>query len=403
MAVAAVALMATAGLGFSTATPAGASSSPYAVVTGQCGATYSSSGGHRYTSSVMVDVYNLPSSAQGGNAHSPRAYALIAPFGVNLNNGSQVDINVTGSSGTGSNNNGQLTRFSVGVFYRTPTNSVAELPTQTVDAPARSTCGKTGTSFIGSPPGSVSAPVVGMAVTPKDNGYWEVTADAHVYSFGAAAAIAAPGSHQFTLFPNHPIVGMAATADGRGYWLVASDGGVFTFGDAHFYGSTGAMHLNQPIVGMAATPDGGGYWLVASDGGVFTFGDAHFYGSMGGVRLNQPVVGMAADDATGGYWMVASDGGVFSFDAPFHGSTGNIRLNQPIVGMEAAANGSGYRFVASDGGVFCFNLPFSGSTGNIRLNRPVTAMAASGPGGYWLAAQDGGIFSFASPFYGSTG
>jgi ribosomal protein L24E len=72
---------------------------------------------------------------------------------------------------------------------------------------------------------------------------------------------------------------MAATPDGHGYWLVAADGGIFTFGDAHFYGSTGGIHLNQPIVGMAATPDGHGYWLVAADGGIFTFGDAHFYGS----------------------------------------------------------------------------------------------------------------------------
>ena len=74
---------------------------------------------------------------------------------------------------------------------------------------------------------------------------------------------------------------MAATPDGHGYWLVASDGGIFTFGDAHFYGSTGDIHLNKPIVGMAATPDGKGYWLVASDGGIFTFGDADFYGSTG--------------------------------------------------------------------------------------------------------------------------
>jgi hypothetical protein len=401
--MAAVALMATAGLGLSTATPVGASASPYAVDTGECAATYSAAGGHRYTSEVIVDVYDLPSSAQGGDAHSPRAYAVVAPAGVSLADGSRVDLALSGSSGTGSHANDHLTRLTVGVFYRTPTNALAELPLQSVAAPSRSSCGKAGSSYVGSPPGTVSAPVVGMAVTPRGNGYWEVTADAHVYSFGGAAAIAAPGSGIFTVFPNRPIVGMAATPDGRGYWLVGADGGVFTFGDAHFYGSLGATHLNQPIVGMAATPDGAGYWLVASDGGVFTFGDARFYGSMGGVRLNRPVMGMAVDAATGGYWMVASDGGVFSFNAPFHGSTGSIRLNQPIVGMEAAANGSGYRFVASDGGVFCFNLPFAGSTGSIRLNKPVTGMAASGASGYWLTAQDGGVFSFATPFYGSTG
>ena len=72
-----------------------------------------------------------------------------------------------------------------------------------------------------------------------------------------------------------------STPDGTGYWLVASDGGIFSYGDAHFYGSTGDIHLNKPVVGMAATPDGRGYWLVAADGGMFSYGDAHFYGSTG--------------------------------------------------------------------------------------------------------------------------
>ena len=76
---------------------------------------------------------------------------------------------------------------------------------------------------------------------------------------------------------------------------MASDGGIFSFGDAHFYGSTGSLHLNKPVVGMAATPDGGGYWLVATDGGIFNYGDASFYGSTGSLRLNKPVIAMAAD------------------------------------------------------------------------------------------------------------
>ena len=86
---------------------------------------------------------------------------------------------------------------------------------------------------------------------------------------------------------------MKATPDGKGYWMVSSDGGVFTFGDAGFYGSTGGLALNRPIVGMAPTPDGRGYWLVASDGGIFAFGDAGFYGSTGAIDLNRPIVGMA--------------------------------------------------------------------------------------------------------------
>ena len=50
---------------------------------------------------------------------------------------------------------------------------------------------------------------------------------------------------------NNPIVGMAQTGDNGGYWLVASDGGIFNYGDAPFFGSTGGIVLNKPIVGMA--------------------------------------------------------------------------------------------------------------------------------------------------------
>ena len=82
--------------------------------------------------------------------------------------------------------------------------------------------------------------------------------------------------------------------------MVASDGGIFSFGDAHFYGSTGWLHLNRPIVGMAATPDGRGYWMVASDGGIFSFGDARFYGSTGSLQLDSPIVAMTSSLRRGG-------------------------------------------------------------------------------------------------------
>jgi hypothetical protein len=74
---------------------------------------------------------------------------------------------------------------------------------------------------------------------------------------------------------NQPIVGMAATPDGGGYWMVSADGGIFSFGDARFHGSNGGLWLAHPIVGMAATPDGGGYWELGQAGAIFSFGDAH--------------------------------------------------------------------------------------------------------------------------------
>ena len=79
-----------------------------------------------------------------------------------------------------------------------------------------------------------------------------------------------------------------------GYWLVSADGAVFSFGTAKFYGSVGGVKLAKPIVGMAASSDGKGYRLVSSDGGVFVFGDARFAGSVGNVKLSTQVVGLAA-------------------------------------------------------------------------------------------------------------
>jgi hypothetical protein len=233
-------------------------------------------------------------------------------------------------------------------------------------------------------------------------GYWEVGSDGGIFSFGTAHFFGSTGGMHL----NAPIVGIASTQDGGGYWLVAKDGGVFAFGDAHFYGSTGGMHLNAPIVGIASTQDGGGYWLVAKDGGVFAFGDAHFYGSMGGGLLNKPIVGIASNSSTGGYWEVASDGGIFAFGAPFLGSAGSLRLAAPVVGMTSLGSGGGYWEVASDGGVFAQgDALLLGSMGGQVLNRPIEGMAATpSNAGYRMVASDGGIFAFGdAEFDGSMG
>ena len=40
--------------------------------------------------------------------------------------------------------------------------------------------------------------------------------------------------------------GMAPQQNGGGYWLVSSNGGVFSYGDASFQGSMGGLGLNAP-------------------------------------------------------------------------------------------------------------------------------------------------------------
>jgi hypothetical protein len=239
----------------------------------------------------------------------------------------------------------------------------------------------------------------GEVISSTANGYWFVTADGKVASFGDAKNFGG-----LTKNPNAFIVSIEPTPDMKGYWLVALDGGIFSFGDAKFYGSTGAIKLNKPIVGMASTDTGNGYWLVASDGGIFAFGDARFYGSTGAIKLNKPIVGMSATPTGDGYWMVASDGGIFAFgDAAFLGSAGGIKLNKPIVGMDRTTTGKGYWMVANDGGIFAYgDAPFYGSTGAMHLNRPIIGMSATPTSkGYWFVAADAGLFAFGDgPFYG---
>ena len=221
---------------------------------------------------------------------------------------------------------------------------------------------------------TLNKPIVGIAQTGDDGGYWLAASDGGIFNFGDAGFFGSAGGLKL----NKPVVGIAPTSDGGGYWLVATDGGIFDYGDAPFYGSTGSMTLNAPIVGMAATPDGGGYWLVASDGGIFAYGDAQFYGSTGSLHLNKPIVGMAATPDGGGYWLVASDGGIFAYgDAQFYGSTGNIHLAQPIVGMAAMPDGGGYWFSAADGGLFNYGTaPFFGASAGANIG--VVGMATDG-------------------------
>ena len=55
---------------------------------------------------------------------------------------------------------------------------------------------------------------------------------------------------------NAPIVGMASTPKGDGYWLVAADGGIFSFGAARYLGGTGGMQPEPADRGHGADAEG---------------------------------------------------------------------------------------------------------------------------------------------------
>ena len=265
------------------------------------------------------------------------------------------------------------------------------------------------------PPAKPRSPIVAMAATPGGNGYWEVSSDGGVFSFGSAVfhgSLPSKGIH-----PSAPIVDIVSTPSGSGYWLIGSDGGVFSFGNAVFHGSlpSRGIHSSAPIVGMAATPRGNGYHMVSSDGGVFSFGDAGFHGSLAsvGVSSHSPIVGIASTVCGCGYWLVSSDGGIFSFFGlgPFSfflGSLPSLHIHprSPIIGIAAGPGGLGYWLVGSDGGIFSFgDAGFHGSLPALGVHptAPITGITRNpAGGGYWLVGSDGGIFSFGDAgFHGS--
>jgi len=91
---------------------------------------------------------------------------------------------------------------------------------------------------------------VGLAMA-EDGGYWIATRAGQVLTSGQASTEPTVGSYgSVTTGLEAPIVAIATTPDNQGYYLVEADGGVLTFGDAAVLGST-AQKVTSPIVGVA--------------------------------------------------------------------------------------------------------------------------------------------------------
>ena len=195
-----------------------------------------------------------------------------------------------------------------------------------------------------------------------------------------AAALAVAVIAGLPLAPTAQAADRPGPVAGGGYWMVSSDGGIFSFGSARFFGSTGNVKLNQPIVGMAATPSGQGYWLVASDGGIFAFGEAGFFGSAGGIILARPITAMAASPSGEGYWFTASDGGVFAFgDARFFGAAAarSGSDSRTVTAMVPSPDGAGYWQASTAGELLAFGSAVDlGGLGQAP-NRPIIGMSAA--------------------------
>jgi hypothetical protein len=304
-----------------------------------------------------------------------------------LTNGTAYKFSVAATNAAGT---GAASAKSAAVTPKAPTSS-SSTSTTTTSTTTRTTSTTT-----------TMAPPVNVVAANARSGYWMVSADGRVYSFGDALHHGEPR----TQLGNATAADLEPTNSGNGYWVLDDTGRVFPYGDARWFGNANPTRLvaGERATSLSRTLSGNGYWVFTNRGRVLTFGDAVSYGDVAAAPLNGPVLDSIVTPSGKGYYMVASDGGIFAFgDAKFHGSMGATLLNAPVQSLVPDDDGEGYWLVASDGGIFAFKAPFRGSLGGQRLNRPVSGMVPFGDG-YLMVGEDGGIFNFSDrPFLGSLG
>ena len=231
------------------------------------------------------------------------------------------------------------------------------------------------------PPGVPTKQIVGFAQTPGDLGYYILTKDGGVYTFGNAQFFGSLYNIPASAIPNRVPVAFGITPPGNGYYIVTQDGAVYTFGNAQFQGSIynipASAIPNRVPVALGITPSNNGYYIVTQDGAVYTFGTAQFQGSIYNIP-NAPVKTTVAFSLTpngNGYYLITQNGAVYTFGtAQFQGSMYNIS-NPPVrtpVAFQLTSNGKGYYIITQDGGVYTFgNAMFLGSITGLNVT-PVT-------------------------------
>lgn len=234
-------------------------------------------------------------------------------------------------------------------------------------------------------------PVVSIVPAKGYDGYWLVAKDGAVYGFGGAPyegslpglGIAPAGSKSRDRL-TAPIVAAAPSADGKGFFMVSSNGGVFTFGDAHYEGScASAGGCSAPVT--AIVPDGSaGYWLLLSDCQTLAMGgipnlpslDCQRYAEAHGLKA----VAAARTPSGDGYWLLLSNGAVFPEGDAKHLGTWQpprppVKSGRRAVAVVAYKAGTGVWVVFSDGAVDAYGA--APKLGGIPSATPASPIVAS--------------------------
>lgn len=241
------------------------------------------------------------------------------------------------------------------------------------------------------------AAVVGAAAGSA-GGYWVALAGGAVVSAGTAPPLEAttPGTTQTGSAQDGSDQTTAIAADpvAPGYWLLSRNGRIRTFGAARSFGSR-SLH---GAVAIASAPDGDGYWVATDLGHVFAFGRAPWAGSAADRTLDSPVVEIIPTTNGRGYWLVTRRGQVLAFGgatAPAQEPTAPPGTS--VIGMAPAPGGHGYWLATSDGQVLTAGgAPLRPSASGELGGAEVVSFAASGQG-YWMVTSAGNALSFDAP------
>jgi hypothetical protein len=252
------------------------------------------------------------------------------------------------------------------------------------------------------PTNNPSPTAVSMAPTPDGKGYWLLSSQGAIFSYGDA--VYHGGANVGGLSGGETAVGVTPTPDGKGYWILANDGAVFSYGDAAYQGgANGSLTNGQTAVSITADVTGGGYWILSNQGGVFSYGDAPFYGSAYGQGYFSGQTGVQLVKAGTGYWLLSKSGNIYSYgSAPYHGNPSGFS-GQTAVAMAASASDNGYWILSAQGGIYAEGSAAydGGANGQGYFSgQSATSLAPSGDaGGYWILGNTGGVYSYGDAPY----
>jgi hypothetical protein len=170
--------------------------------------------------------------------------------------------------------------------------------------------------------------VIGIALDDHTGGYWIAQGDGTVHAFGAAS-LQVNGSAP----PTGPVAAIAGIPNGEGYYLVSTTGQVSAYGNAQFFGSM-RVPAGQTVSAVAVTPTGLGYYVVTNDGTIGAYGDAQLFGPAT-VHTSAPIAAMTVSRSGTGYWLATTTGAVTGFGA-VDPKLAQLQLSGPLAALTAS-------------------------------------------------------------------